>query len=109
MLKSETHPRKVRRIYTSAQRAKILEQSAQSKKNPSDFCKGIGLSVSALYRWQRESSAETESAASIASEFVEVSLPDVDTTIEIELANGIKLMLRSSGDLRSILEVLQTC
>ena len=99
-----------RRQYNGRQRAEILSEHRASGESVVAYCKRIGLSISAFYRWRHASLCVDGAALSEGSvTWSELALPESEGKVEVYFPNKIRLRIEGAYDLAAVVEALHAC
>ena len=78
--------------YSAAERERLIEQQRASGLSKKAFCRHRSINLGTFYGWTKRMAAASPSFAK-----VEMMLPAA-APIEVELPNGVQILVRTSGD-----------
>ena len=90
---------------SAEERTELLIAHAESGLSKKAFCQQRGLNLATFYSWGKLKAPETESA-----DFArfEVDLPaERDAPIEVDLPNGVRITVRTSGEVGKTAELIR--
>jgi len=96
------------KIYSAEEKKKIIENYDESRMLKKDYCTHIGISVSALYRWEQKykSTTKCENVAPFSKQaFTPLNLfpsnsANTEQQLKIKLLNGIETYVPHGFDVK---------
>ena len=96
-----TGGKRPRRLFTAGQRAELLREYRRGDETQQAFCTRHGIHPTTLSGWLRRSRRNPPA-------FAEVSVAlSAAAPIEVELPNGIRIHVRTGGDLSRTAELIR--